>query len=292
MSNPRNGALPAADVARILDNARIPHVLFGWWAVGCHGVAKCTQEIDFVLPDNQIEAAANALVATGHFHRCTDRHCFERTGDRSLRIQLEADRTYPDAIYQEFSKCNAVFAVAHDHLHLGSAYDYFKVVSLYAHSHLLWSLPEPTLDPLPSDSRTYMFTNNPQLPPRARDGSSGPWSELYPVKIPSHAALVEALFMLFCRDLGDPNELHETWLAMFQTTLGDFVDDACTLNDRMVALRRDINPRWLPALDPFLFPNTCTTELEADGLIRLRAGLLQNNELRDVPSHDLSDYDL
>jgi hypothetical protein len=49
---------------------------------------KCSsyaQEIDFVIDADKIPAAANALVATGHFHRCADRNCLELKTDRCKR---------------------------------------------------------------------------------------------------------------------------------------------------------------------------------------------------------------
>jgi hypothetical protein len=176
-------------------------------------------------------------------------------------------------------------AIAQDHLHTGPEYEYFEVISLYAKSHLLWSFPDLTLGP--GDTHTYMFTNDARLPPRTQGGSTGPWDTLYPVKIPTHVALVEALSLLYLRDLGDFDDFHTAWAAMLGGALGEqFVDAQLKLNEKIKALRRNINPRWLPGMDPFFFPNPPTPFFT--GLNRLRATLVQNNELPDIPPHDLS----
>ncbi|KAL3496466.1 hypothetical protein BJX62DRAFT_232575 [Aspergillus germanicus] len=254
MSTPSN-----ADVARVLDTARISHVMFGWWAVGFHGNDNSTKEIDFVIDADKIPAAANALVATGHFHRCADRNCLELKTDRCK----SDDNSYPgklypaDAIAQQMA-LNNHHAIAQDHLRIGPEYEYFEVISLYTKSHLFWSFPDLTLGP--GDTHTYMFTNDARLPPRSKGGSTGPWDSFYTVKIPTHVALVEALCLLYLRDLGDFDDIHHAWGAMFGEALGEqFVDAQLNLNEKTKGLRRNINPRWLPGLDPFFFPNPPTS---------------------------------
>ncbi|KAJ0414694.1 hypothetical protein BJY00DRAFT_318533 [Aspergillus carlsbadensis] len=276
----------ATDVARILDTARIPYVMFGLWPVGCHGTDHSTTEIDFVIDEDKIPAAATALVATGHFQRCADDNCLERTPDRRDRSGMFPGRLYPADVLARQMAPNNYHAIAQEHLHIGPGYEYFQVISLYAKSHLLWSFPDLTLDA--GDPRTYMYTNDAQLPPRTQGGSTGPWDTLYPVKIPTHVALVEALCLLYLRDLGDFTHLHDTWSGMLNGALGQqFIDADLNLTERAKALRRNVNPRWLPGLDPFFFPTRA--EPVFAGLNRLRATLLQNNELPDIPPHDLSD---
>ncbi|KAL3463682.1 hypothetical protein BJX64DRAFT_287151 [Aspergillus heterothallicus] len=241
-----NGALPAADIARILDTAGIPHILFGWWAAGCHGTDRSPPEIDFIIPDSKMNASINAIAATSHFQHCTNRDCVEWTGDRCVtRVPRPRERA-PLSVYADLMAYNNIFAVAREHFHIGPGYDYFSIVSLYAQSRL---------------------------------------------KIPTHAALIEALFILHCRDLGATtgrnHPLDGVWNQMFNTALGEkFLDDDLNLNESMIALRRDINPRWLPALDPYLFEGT--SEPLPSALNRMRTVLLQNNELRDIPPHDLT----
>ncbi|RDW63123.1 uncharacterized protein DSM5745_10234 [Aspergillus mulundensis] len=292
----RSGALPAADVARVFDNARIPHVLFGWWAVACHGKYHAFPEIDFVLPDDKIEAAANALAATGHFHRCTDLDCVEWTADRRPRDYFQAPRHQPLPITMLGAQMamNNWHAIAREHLHIGPGYDFFKVISLYAKSHLLWSFPEITLDPIASDDRTYMFTDDVRLPPPRRegeDGSTGPWDGLYPVKIPTYAALIEALLLLYCRDLGSLEHTDQAWASMTNEALGKIlIPGTLNLNERISELRRNIDPRWVPILDSSHFNTGPLTKGLLAPIHNYRAVLLASNELPDIPPHDLDGY--
>ncbi|KAL4778065.1 hypothetical protein BJX76DRAFT_363083 [Aspergillus varians] len=75
------GCPPAAYVAEVLDGTGVPNVLWGWWATSLVGRHK---EVKFVIPDEKLEAALNALAAKGIRH-CTDPICPE----------LEEDQ-YPD----------------------------------------------------------------------------------------------------------------------------------------------------------------------------------------------------
>ncbi|KAL4901614.1 hypothetical protein BDW74DRAFT_181621 [Aspergillus multicolor] len=279
------------DVARILDTARIPNLLFGWWAVGCHGIDLSFPEVDFVIPNNDIEAAASALAATGHFHRCTNPNCVEWTADRRPRDYFQAPlhQPLPLSMIAAQAKFNNYHAIAQDHLHTGRDYTYFTVISLYAQSRLLWSFPKITLDPITSDDRTFMFTNDVRLPPRTEGGSTGPWNSLYPVKILTHAALVEALLLLFCRDLGHLEHTDVAWLDMLNKVIGrTFIPGTVTLNEQMLALRRNINPRWVPVLDSSFFDPRPIGSY-TNSIKRYRADLLANNELPGIPPHR-SDY--
>jgi hypothetical protein len=249
---------------------------------------KCSsyaQEIDFVIDADKILAAANALVATGHFHPCADHNCPELKTDRCKSDDNVAGKLYPADVIAQQMALNNHHAIAQYHLHTGPEYEYFEVFSLYAKSHLPWSFPDLTLGP--GDTRTYMFTNDARLPPRTQGGSTGPWDTLYPVKILTHVALLEALCLLYLRDLGDFGDIYIAWGAMLGGALGEkFVDAQLNLNEKTKALRRNINPRWLPGLDPFFFPNPPTSMFTRLNL--LRATLVQNNELPDIPPHDLS----
>ncbi|KAL2825536.1 hypothetical protein BJY01DRAFT_256242 [Aspergillus pseudoustus] len=64
---------PVADIAKILDLANIPNLLWGWWVVACHGKLIQTPDIDFIIADDEIEAAAQALEkASQDYTRCTN----------------------------------------------------------------------------------------------------------------------------------------------------------------------------------------------------------------------------
>ncbi|KAL4863000.1 hypothetical protein BDV12DRAFT_178045, partial [Aspergillus spectabilis] len=53
----------AADVARILDAAEIPNILWGLLSVGLVEQDRAYPEIDFVIPDERVEQAKDALAA-------------------------------------------------------------------------------------------------------------------------------------------------------------------------------------------------------------------------------------
>ncbi|KAJ5105512.1 hypothetical protein NUU61_002859 [Penicillium alfredii] len=98
------GAEPTADVARILDNAQVPHVLWGRLAFGL--------EIEFVIPDDHLESATNTLSTAG-FPRCTNPN----------RINLGYGRARP---------------VPDIHFHIELRYPDCTVLSLLAKPVTLW----------------------------------------------------------------------------------------------------------------------------------------------------------
>ncbi|KAJ5465561.1 hypothetical protein N7530_009348 [Penicillium desertorum] len=66
---------PAADVARILDEAQVPNILWGTMAaylVG--GWRHYNEDIQFLVVDHLIQTASNALFAAG-FTPCTNPGC-------------------------------------------------------------------------------------------------------------------------------------------------------------------------------------------------------------------------
>ncbi|KAL2842096.1 hypothetical protein BJX68DRAFT_270814 [Aspergillus pseudodeflectus] len=265
MSTPPNVPLPAADVGRVLDTAHIPYTLFGWWAAACHGRNNFTREIDFVIHNDKVDTAASELVATGHFHRCTDPNCLEPTENRCDRTPVRQGGALPMSVWQEQLAPNNYHAVAREHLHIEpTKYEYFRVISLYAQSQLLWSFPELST----TDNRGFM--------------------------IPTHAILVEALFFLRCRDLGHIKHVDAAWGGMLNAAFGPrFIDNDMNLTEEMKALRRDIreiSPRWLPALEGYLFPSPGSGVHPTTALNRMRAILLANNELPDIPPHDLRGF--
>jgi hypothetical protein len=195
------------------------------------------------------------------------------------------------SVWQEQLAVNNYHAVARDHLHIEpTKYEYFRVISLYAQSQLLWSFPELST----TDNRGFMYTNDARLRPRGTGGCTGPWTDLYPVRIPTHATLVEALFFLHCRDLGHLKHVDEAWSGMLNAAFGPrFIDNDMNLTEEMKALRReirDISPRWLPALEGHLFPSPGSGVHHTTALNRMRAILLANNELPDIPPHDLRGF--
>ncbi|KAJ0422361.1 hypothetical protein BJY00DRAFT_311082 [Aspergillus carlsbadensis] len=240
---------PAADIAEIFATAGIFYTLFGWWAVACHGMNISTTEIDLVLDDDKIDGATNALVATGHFHRCTQLDCRERVVDRWYGSPLAELGSLPVGAFGIKFVMNNIHAIARQHLHIEPAkYAYFRVISLYTKSQLLWSFPNlDTTTTAPS-----------------------------------------SLFFLLCRDLGDHMGVDGAWRGMIIAALGPrFIDNDLHLTEEMKALRIAISPRWLPALDGFLFPDTVSRTPQYTALNRMRSTLLQNNELPDIPPHDV-----
>jgi hypothetical protein len=185
-------------------------------------------------------------------------------------------------VWQDQLAENNYHAVAREHLHIKQD-GYFKVISLYTQSQLRWSFPELST----TNNRGFIYTNDTCFRPQG----TGPWTNLSRVKIPTHATLVEALFFLYCRDLGHIKHVDDAWGGMLNAAFGPrFIDNNMNLTEEMRALRREINPRWLPALEGHLFTSPDSGVHPTTAMNRMRAILLANNELPDIPPHDLRGY--
>ncbi|KAL4999344.1 hypothetical protein BDV10DRAFT_184504 [Aspergillus recurvatus] len=89
MSNSNVGCAPAAFTAELLDNAQVPNVLWGWWAVslvGIHGFFP--QEVESMMPDDKFNAPVMALKISNRFRHCTDPACWP-VADDNLRLSTD-----------------------------------------------------------------------------------------------------------------------------------------------------------------------------------------------------------
>jgi hypothetical protein len=200
-----------ADVARILDEAAVSHILFGWMAVSLVGkdfgfqvrdsfplrlsirTLTCQEEIDFVIPDSKLQSATGALTKAG-FPLCNIPYCSE----------LEPCRNKNTRNHDDMKAKNRHHPVAACHFHImkpGQA-----LVSLHKESKLLWWLPHYTA----SDDHLWLSTDS-----RLHLGTC-PWLELYPIKLLNPKWLVKAVLTLLCRDGGQPQTGWEMWYSMAQ----------------------------------------------------------------------------
>ncbi|XHG08406.1 hypothetical protein AWENTII_011510 [Aspergillus wentii] len=56
----------AAETAEVLDEAKIPYVLWGYLAVAFAGENLPTKEIELVIPDEHLQAATETLAQAGY----------------------------------------------------------------------------------------------------------------------------------------------------------------------------------------------------------------------------------
>ncbi|KAL3478050.1 hypothetical protein BJX99DRAFT_256817 [Aspergillus californicus] len=289
-SEPRSGALPAADVAKVLDQAQVPNLLFGFWAVGLHGSDRAYPEIDFVIPDAKLQLSIDTLITAG-LDICTKTDCTELRVDRCpLAHQLAVGRSRGPvhiSAYRPILCRNRYHAIADAHFHLESRYTYYTVLSLYKQSEILWWLGDITLDPVGSDDATFMYSDDPRLPPRGVKGPTGPWTDLHPVKVLKQSLLAEALVLLMCRNYGDVQWVNESWKMMWFTLLELNLEPYGTdYPENIRALRRHIKAEFLPVVDGFL-----RRPGEGENIYRplrqFRDKLLERNELPRLPEINL-----
>ncbi|KAJ0413150.1 hypothetical protein BJY00DRAFT_320085 [Aspergillus carlsbadensis] len=259
MSNAQNnnGARPAADVGEILDRAAIPHLLFCWWAVDCYGKDKATQDIDFIIPDDKIPSAVTALEKSAlEMARKPGTHKPDTPSHlpNALAFALVPVPNY--AVHNKDAP-NRFHPIAESHFHTRHACDYWLVISLHAHSKLLWWLPTLTLKWQDQETnRTITFTTDPRLPNQSRTGSTGSWTGLYPLRIPTLATLFEALVLLYCRDVAEPGNVALAWRDMLMYLTWQRSETSAGKSQRksveIVLLRRALKERYVRILDAFL----------------------------------------
>ncbi|KAJ5096348.1 hypothetical protein NUU61_005704 [Penicillium alfredii] len=186
------GAEPAVDVARILDEAQIPHFLWGRVALGLVGLyfpqrrgseifeLTVKEEIDFVVEDEHIKLTTKQLTRA-NFTRCKD---------ECMGLRCDRQRPVPEV-----------------HFHLGSKYRQCSFLSLLPKSTTLWWLPNFPLDAPAADDLNLTVISHSRLPPRALFGCISPWADLYPIKILNPNSFTEGMILLGCRDDGQRNGL-------------------------------------------------------------------------------------
>ncbi|KAL2826315.1 hypothetical protein BDW59DRAFT_161154 [Aspergillus cavernicola] len=217
MSQLHGGAGLAVDVARILDEAGIPNVLWGWMAIALVGKDIGMREVDFVVPDEKVESATNVLAAAG-FTVCMAPNCFELCEDRLPENHLDHwEGLPPEQRFMSWSHVNSVVAkdrrhpVAAAHFHVNTQYPSSEILAVHRKSYILWKFPPLTLD-LPANDRNLMLSTDNRL--TTRNGGTGPWIDLYPIKILTPCACAEALIYLRSRDYAHIKKLWRVWRSM------------------------------------------------------------------------------
>ncbi|KAL2869090.1 uncharacterized protein BJX67DRAFT_379568 [Aspergillus lucknowensis] len=283
MPTPRGGGQPAADVARILDNAGIPSILWGWLAIALYGRDKGMSEVDFVIPDEKVEAATNALIAHG-FTPCGDAHCSELHCDRLPADDLDHWDDLPmeeRLLSPNHVRCilaeDRFHPVAAVHFHIQSQYAHYHILALHRKSYLLWSLPDFGLEPPAAEDRNLMLSNTPHMGLDAPNSGSGPWENLYPMKVLTPWACAEALILVHCRDEGHLQELDSVWRRML---FGLMVRDW--------QISRYIGSSFQEAWGAL---NGRRPDENAWRIFRrLRDSLIAHGELPELPPHELQDW--
>ncbi|KAJ5788828.1 uncharacterized protein N7518_005839, partial [Penicillium psychrosexuale] len=113
-----NQARPAADVARILDEAQVANILWGTMTIGLVGKWKMhVKDVEFLILDHLIPVASEALITAG-LMSYADPDCGE--------VQTKGnDRPIPAV-----------------HFHIEAQYPQHSVLRLYPKSGHLWWLPD------------------------------------------------------------------------------------------------------------------------------------------------------
>ncbi|KAJ5788827.1 uncharacterized protein N7518_005838 [Penicillium psychrosexuale] len=95
-----------------------------------------------------------------------------------------------------------------------------------------------------------MLSNDTRLPPYVPEGSSGPWTKLYPIKILNPNSFTEAVWWLTFRDLDHANSYDNTWIGMIPPLMEIHENPhrsiKRTLRPKFQAIIRRV---WLPALE-------------------------------------------
>ncbi|KAL3481738.1 hypothetical protein BJX99DRAFT_253265 [Aspergillus californicus] len=178
----------AAMIAKILDEAEIPNILWGWAAVGLSGATRTFPEVDFIIADHYIAQAIMELGKT--FPTCKDGKCLEWKGDRVGASQNMARITAHNQWHHP----------AVTHYHLGAV-----ILSLQKKTELLFLVARlrPRPPPHPNDPHLTL-SNSTSLPRHHSLGPSGPWHGLYPIQILNPNSFLEALIFLQALTTTDP----------------------------------------------------------------------------------------
>ncbi|KAL2835294.1 hypothetical protein BDW59DRAFT_168529 [Aspergillus cavernicola] len=270
------GAQPAAQAAELLDTAKIPYVSFGWLTIALLSFDAGLGEVEFVVRDQDSDAAREALVDEG-FHLCKDPNCRELLNDRCPPSQdrpqcvpAEEQRMTPSEL-DAFFALNAQHLIADAHFHLDFQYEKCTVLSLYKKSSILRWIPVLEADPRNDDPSFLWLSNDSARLPEARlDGPSGPWTQLYPVRFLNPTSFCETLLLLLCRDYGHVKCRDFSWRTMWET----LVENQVPLNR---PLRLDFKPMWeaaedfllqcMPTSNHFKLMSECRRQLIANGEI-------------------------
>ncbi|BCS28192.1 uncharacterized protein APUU_61240S [Aspergillus puulaauensis] len=179
-------------------------------------------ELEFVIPQKYIKAAADLLVTSG-YAKCTDPSCNELTNDRTPGVN------HPAEVIVAWNRFHAV-GVSHFHMK-----DDF-VVHLLPQSNIIPWLPEIQPGPPADDDADLMLTTDRTLPAAAENGPSGAWRRRYPVKILNPDSFTESVLWLFCRDFEHDEDLSDRWCDMKMALRDDAMFTKC--------LRPELRAAW------------------------------------------------
>jgi hypothetical protein len=182
LRNPE-GKAAAAQIAQLLDEARIPNLLFGWTALALTRADFGSRDIEFVVPDEKLAPAILIIIAAG-LCICTGPDCQQldefRSNphgvSRSRSSSSDNDNNDDDSrallLLLPAARDNTIrlHAVPDSHFHLPSG----DTLALYCQSHLLWRLALIPLGPPPPDDPTFILsTNAARLPPKSIESWPG-----------------------------------------------------------------------------------------------------------------------
>ncbi|KLU91866.1 hypothetical protein MAPG_10815 [Magnaporthiopsis poae ATCC 64411] len=170
-----------ASIARALNKARVPCVLWGHYLLNVHGVPSIIASIDFVVPDEDLTHGANAL---------TDVTCLaECPNPAGCITSSEARPTPPPAFHKHVQDSDIT-------------------VGLFPQSETLWFLPpidsallSPAGDKLPC--QFTLASHQSTLPPWRPGRGAGVFKPgHHPIVVPRSHILLEAFLRLYARNVG------------------------------------------------------------------------------------------
>ncbi|GLA22978.1 hypothetical protein AnigIFM63604_001312 [Aspergillus niger] len=227
-----------AIIARLLDHATIPNVLWNEYMLSYYGAfMQEPHDISFIVPNRLINAAYRTLQAAG-FTACP-----ESDVEACERFQCPEDGMIPAR-----------------HFHIESywivpARTYY--LKLYGHTETLFSFPEPTLNDPSRHDKYYMLTRDERLPTQIgplhdetlmlyvelnKRASGDPYElERYKIKIPNLTMLIHALILLRCRDEGYNSHCDDDWYRMLSSIRWYVIERGKMQIDRLEAA---IQPIW------------------------------------------------
>ncbi|KAL3469583.1 hypothetical protein BJX99DRAFT_265046 [Aspergillus californicus] len=157
---PAVGVELASKAARILDQANVPNILWGWIALGLCGARTGHGDIDFVIPDDSIEQATLALERSG-YQMCTSEECNELKNDRCWELAHEDNPTWETIIADDTldgaSNRYHPVPLVHFHVYEGRRP---SVISLQCKSEIFPWLPEYGAGPPEPDSLFSIRAND------------------------------------------------------------------------------------------------------------------------------------
>lgn len=150
--------------------------------------------MNFLVPDDHVQQAIDALVATLGSPRCVQSRCMELNEDRCPDEQL-------------FDNPVRFHPVGAAHFHIGPSR---FPLTLYPMSKMLWWLRD-----LNDKSSCLTLTTA---------SRRGPWAGLYPVRVLTQRAFVESLILCRCRDHGRNPRLDSLWHVLLAFLIQRRVD--------------------------------------------------------------------